>query len=423
MKLARFKKFLKRCPLTSQTYEAVKEMLMAPQNYEIPEVTILEPRKSNLGLPTFRINLLVPSVDRRHVFGGISTAMQFFEELQKQRNCYARIIVLDAMIEQKTAVIPDGYTVVSDDQDDEMPLQMLSVADRYGKTFPVWENDVFVATSWWSAYIIASVIRWQSKVYDSKLRSLVYFIQDYEPGFYPWSSRYLMADSTYRLDIPTLAVINTSILKNYFEANHYSFTKVWGFEPKINSSLRPFLPLNGQEIPKKKQILVYGRPSVARNAFELLVYALKIWVGNRSDVEEWTLISAGEKHEDVDLGRGAILHSVGKLSLEDYATMMLDSYAGISLMVSPHPSYPPLEMAAFGVRTITNRYANKNLSSFSENIVSLDSCGPSDVANALNEICDKFQGIGYSTLNSPYIDDGQVFCEIISEILKQLESN
>lgn len=42
---------------------------------------------------------------------------------------------------------------------------------------------------------------------------------------------------------------------------------------------------------------------------------------------------------------------------------MLDTYAGISLMSSPHPSYPPLEMSVFGIKVITNNYSNKDLSS------------------------------------------------------------
>ena len=160
---------------------------------------------------------------------------------------------------------------------------------------------------------------------------------------------------------------------------------------------------------------------MARNAFELLVYALKIWVDSWENAREWTIISAGERHGDINLGRGIILHSVGKLSIEDYASMLLETYAGISLMVSPHPSYPPLEMAAFGIHTITNCYTIKDLSSFSENIISLKSCGTNDIANSLHDIFRKFNGFGYSKLNSSYAGEGQVFHEIISGISEYLE--
>ena len=37
-------------------------------------------------------------------------------------------------------------------------------------------------------------------------------------------------------------------------------------------------------------------------------------------------------------------------------------------MVSPHPSYPPLEMAAAGLLVLSNTYANKDLSKLHDNI-------------------------------------------------------
>jgi hypothetical protein len=64
---------------------------------------------------------------------------------------------------------------------------------------------------------------------------------------------------------------------------------------------------------------------------------------------------------------------------------------GISLMVSPHPSYPPLEMSRFGVKTITNTYANKDLSSFNENIVSLDVCNGETIAAKLFELAASYR--------------------------------
>jgi hypothetical protein len=65
-------------------------------------------------------------------------------------------------------------------------------------------------------------------------------------------------------------------------------------------------------------------------------------------------VSVGELHRDIRLARGVILQSKGKLSLEEYAACLEDAAIGLSLMVSPHPSYPPLEMAEFSVRVITN---------------------------------------------------------------------
>ena len=52
----------------------------------------------------------------------------------------------------------------------------------------------------------------------------------------------------------------------------------------------------------------------------------------------------------------------GKASLDEYADHLNRAAVGVSLMVSPHPSYPPLEMAEAGVLAITNNYGSKDLS-------------------------------------------------------------
>jgi hypothetical protein len=56
---------------------------------------------------------------------------------------------------------------------------------------------------------------------------------------------------------------------------------------------------------------------------------------------------------------------------------------GLPLMPSPHPSYPPLEMAHFGVLTITNGYANKDLSSAHDNIISIRDIRPVTIAEVV----------------------------------------
>ena len=52
-------------------------------------------------------------------------------------------------------------------------------------------------------------------------------------------------------------------------------------------------------------------------------------------------------------------------------------------MVSPHPSYPPLEMAYYGLQVITNRFCCKDLTTRSKNFICVDNCTPSEVADAL----------------------------------------
>jgi hypothetical protein len=59
-------------------------------------------------------------------------------------------------------------------------------------------------------------------------------------------------------------------------------------------------------------------------------------------------------------------------------------------MISPHPSYPPLEMAAFGVRVLTNNFSNKNLSQVSSYIRSVQHPEPAGIAAALCLLTTRF---------------------------------
>ena len=150
------------------------------------------------------------------------------------------------------------------------------------------------------------------------------------------------------------------------------------------------------------------------------MYGLKEWAAKQENISQWTILSAGEQHDDIDLGNGAVLRSVGKLSLQDYAKMMLDTYAGVSLMVSPHPSYPPLEMATFGAKTITNCYESKDLTSFSDNMICLKSCAPRDIANKLLEICSRYNGQGTIHTKEDYLKETGIFGDIPEQLCAEL---
>jgi hypothetical protein len=67
----------------------------------------------------------------------------------------------------------------------------------------------------------------------------------------------------------------------------------------------------------------------------------------------------GDPVSPVDLGHGSILRPAPWRDFDGYAEQMRSADLLLSLMLSPHPSYPPLEMAACGGLVVTNSYANK----------------------------------------------------------------
>ena len=384
----------------------------------IPEITPFTWQKD--PSKRIRINLLVPSINQEHIFGGISTALKFFELLKQEFGCDSRIVLTDAAPSASDLAKFPGYTVVSCSDTDVSGHVIAPYNDRYNRTLAVSENDIFMATSWWSASNGYKTLRWQKETYGRNY-PLIYFIQDFEPGFYPWSSRYALADDTYRSELDTCAVFNSSFLADYFRLNQYKFAYEFMFEPRLNQNLKAYLDTHHPNPEtKKQQILIYGRPSVSRNAFELIIEALKKWVWMQEDIANWQILSAGELHPAIDLGNGKTVRSVGKMSLEEYAGVLSESMIGISLMVSPHPSYPPIEMAAFGMGVITNTYANKDLSSWHENIISLKSASPDAVSQQLCEMCSSLSSnpkrfTEGKLLNEQYLSTDNQF-KFVSEI-------
>jgi O-antigen biosynthesis protein len=113
------------------------------------------------------------------------------------------------------------------------------------------------------------------------------------------------------------------------------------------------------------------------------------------------------------------------LSLPHYARVLRDSAVGMSWMVSPHPSYPPLEMAHFGMWVLTNRFANKQPSAWHENLVSPTSLSPDAVGSCLTDLCQRVEAdpmrgwLGRSYMPE-YVGSTTPF-PFVNELLRDLE--
>ena len=364
---------------------------------DVVEVRLLNCRKSSFN--SERLNILIPGLSIQHVFGGISTALTFFETLGKG-NDNLRIIITDE-VDFKLENNPNYCNwKLSNLEDDDYGLTIIVAGDRENRSLPVGEHDRFVATAWWTEVLVKYIQIWQLDTFKlNEPKKFIYLIQDFEPGFYPWSSRYSLAESTYHDANLYIAVINSSFLKSFFDAENYIFPISYVFEPSLHPKLRMKLD-SLIEKPKKRRVLIYGRPGTERNAFQIIVMAIKAWVEKNPETD-WEFVSVGEKHREVTLGSGKKIISLGKLSLSEYAEELSSASVGISLMISPHPSYPPLEMAAFGIAVITNRFKGKNLSLLNPRIVSLSSLNSSTLAEAIDSSIRLFE----SNTNSKISED------------------
>jgi len=320
---------------------------------------------------------MLPSINARHYFGGIHTAVQLYRALGKYFPA-TRIVLVDSAPDVAALKRFDDHTLMDSAGDSTASHQIIAFNDRYGRTIPVSENDCWLTTAWWTTYSAQRLAAWQKQQFGHAGR-LINLIQDFEPGFYPWSSQSALALSTYRPD-QDVAVFNTHLLASYFELQGLVYRSRFVFEPTINNGLRqPLADVRANPQPRKRRMVVYARPSTPRNAFELLCEALRVWGWSDPASARWEVVAAGELTADLDIGPFT-LRALGKLDLPAYAQLLATSAVGVSLMISPHPSYPPLEMAAFGMSVVTNRFANKDLASFSPNIYHVDQFSPEVIA-------------------------------------------
>jgi len=326
-----------------------------------------------------RLNLMVPIVDPTAIFGGIDTALKVFHQILGAAgdDVEARIIVSEARVGD----VPDSlreYLVQQIGNETTAQRVIVDATQRNSAYLDIRPNDVFVATAWWTALNAFRLHDFQKDFFGDAPK-VIYLMQDFEPDFYGWSTRYALAESTYKRGQDTIALINSEELLNYFETKYQHPTKmVIPYQPnaKVDAALT--------QTVRERIILFYSRPSALRNCFEAGIDGLSLWARrNPVQASQWKVYCIGEQFDPHLVRNIPDCTITGKMPLDVYAGLLSRASVGLSLMISPHPSYPPLEMAYSGIRTITNSYANKNLSQRSDLLVTLDIPTPEAIADEL----------------------------------------
>jgi O-antigen biosynthesis protein len=364
------------------------------RKYGMPELNLPAVQAFQLPFEGRRLNLVIPVISKQLSFGGPQTALRLFRKLLGRFE-FARIIVThetDSAFE--TQAWPD-WSVASED----FAKKSIVFLGEKSHSLPVAENDYFIATFWNTAILVQSVISSQAKLFQMVPRRYVYFIQEYDPCFYPASVEYLLAESTYRDHDGVIVVFNSRPLADYFARRSFKFSSSYVHEPTLNVALeRRLHALQGQS--KDRLIFVYARPFVPRNGFGLLVEGLKTWAMTYSSATQWSVISAGGEHPDLHLPKGVTIRSHGKLTLEEYGEILSRTWVGISLIFAAHPGQVSQEIAEFGAWSITNVTETRRPSELAPNVIGLDEVSPHCIAATLASCCSKYQPGRASVINS-----------------------
>lgn len=228
-------------------------------------------------------------------------------------------------------------------------VSVCSVADR-SLPLRIGPLDLFCATFWTTAYLAEAACK------RTRIGRFLYVIQDFEPGFYDWSANFALSVATYGMDF--IPVINEAFLLAYLERHKvgkfadadFALSSIV-FEPAVASNHF----FNEPKTARLKRLVFYARPNNSRNLFGMALDALILATRDPIFATGWEFIAVGSDNlvPDIQLGNGNALKLGPWMNFEAYAAFVRQSDIMLCPMLSPHTSYPTLEMLSCGGVTVT----------------------------------------------------------------------
>jgi hypothetical protein len=317
-----------------------------------------------------RVNLLLPTIDLQHLFGGYIAKFNLAKRLA-ERGQRVRIVTVDP-----TPPLPRAWRRTVESYSGLHGL-FDTVEIAFGRESPgldVSRADAFVATTWWTAHIAHAALR------ELGGDRFLYLIQEYEPFTFPMGSYAALAEQSYRL--PHAALFSTELLRDYFRAHRLGvFAAGDDDAPAFRNAITAIDPPTVEELTgrRSRRLLFYARPEphAARNMFELGGLALARAAEMGAFDGGWTLHGIGtvESRRRLDLGGAVRLELIPRAAQADYAALLRGHDVGLALMYTPHPSLVPIEMASAGMLAVTNTFENKTadaLAAISPNLIAAE---------------------------------------------------
>ena len=310
-----------------------------------------------------RINILLATIDFRYIFGGYIG--MFSLALRLCREGFAvRIILLE-----QTEIDLDvwrrsikRYPVVAALFDE---AEIIYRFDRH-EAVSVSPDDRFVATNGWGAHVAHHASR------ELGQDRFLFMVQEYEPYFMPMDTISALFQQSYRF--PQFDLFSTYQLRDFFKQNKFGVFSQPGAAQNhavFQNAIQKFTPSLDDMAGRERRILFYARPEAhaARNLFELGMKALsELALSPDFDDKGWKFYGMGSIGglAKVRLAPNVIMELLPKSDLQGYVERLPRHDVGLSLMLTPHPSLVPLEMASAGMWTVTNTFANKTADSLRE---------------------------------------------------------
>ncbi|HWS90851.1 MAG TPA: glycosyltransferase [Pyrinomonadaceae bacterium] len=188
--------------------------------------------------------------------------------------------------------------------------------------------EVCVASSWETAYAVRDF---------NACRRKVYFVQDYEPSFFPASTEHALAENTYRFGFECICA-GVWLAQRMREYGNRAESFDLAYDPAVYSP--------GAGAYSKNRVVFYARHETRRRGTELGLLALALLKERRPDVD---VVLFGS--EDVPYGLPFNYTPAGILGERELAGLYRGAAAGLSVSLTNY-SLVPQEMLACGLPVV-----------------------------------------------------------------------
>lgn len=319
-----------------------------------------------------RINIYTDSVGPSSLFGGVGTAIIFAALLAERIDASLRIITrteppqasqLSSLFAANSIAFKGKVEAVY------VPVDGKDAA-------PCGKNEIFITTSWWTT-LGASL--------SVSCDRIFYLLQEDERMFYPSGDEALRA-SDRMFDNRYLKIVNTKVLFEHLMGTcpeDTDKTKFSYFEPAF-----PNQGVNKKLVKSNvKKIFFYARPNNDRNLFlravEALCAATEAGILNKFNCE---IHFVGSNIPRMKFSNGVRCYFHEPMPWDKYKAFLSEMSGGFVLMATPHPSYPPLDMASMGIPVLTNRFGTKRDLSMYSNLIICKNLDIPDLLQGFREL-------------------------------------
>ena len=199
------------------------------------------------------------------------------------------------------------------------------------------ESDALFATGWETAYPVLN------EKTDAKK---FYFVQDFEPLFYPMGTEYILAENTYKFNFHGITAgkwLAKKLNSEYgMKCNSYDFG--------ANEDLYKFTSSE-----ERKEVFFYARPVTERRAFDLGIMTLELF---HKQHPEYVINLAGWDVSNYKIPFPYVNHK--SLRLEELSDLYNKCAVGLVLSLT-NMSLLPLELLACGTIPVINDGENNRL--------------------------------------------------------------